>query len=89
MHVIINRIYHVSLQDNVPPKAPETVAAEKNIAARIPNSERLYQLPDNQSNLLSEHTKIIKCTRKDNSRHPGKGLPQTFRGAIASLSKKG
>lgn len=27
-----------------PPKAPDTVAAEKNIAARIPNSDLLYQL---------------------------------------------
>jgi hypothetical protein len=27
-----------------PPNAPETVAAEKKIAARRPNSERLYQL---------------------------------------------
>ena len=27
-----------------PPNAPETVAAEKNSAARIPNSDRLYQL---------------------------------------------
>ena len=27
-----------------PPNAPETVAAEKNNAARMPNSERLYQL---------------------------------------------
>jgi hypothetical protein len=27
-----------------PPKAPETVAAEKKSAARRPNSERLYQL---------------------------------------------
>jgi hypothetical protein len=26
-----------------PPKEPETAAAEKNIDARIPNSERLYQ----------------------------------------------
>ena len=31
-----------------PPKAPETVAAEKKIAARIPNSERLYQLRSDQ-----------------------------------------
>ena len=27
-----------------PPKAPDTVAAEKKKAARIPNSECLYQL---------------------------------------------
>ena len=27
-----------------PPNAPDTVAAEKKTAARIPNSERLYQL---------------------------------------------
>ena len=27
-----------------PPKAPDTVAAEKKIAARIPNSDLLYQL---------------------------------------------
>ena len=27
-----------------PPNAPDTVAAEKKIAARMPNSERLYQL---------------------------------------------
>lgn len=27
-----------------PPNAPDTVAAEKKSAARIPNSERLYQL---------------------------------------------
>jgi hypothetical protein len=26
-----------------PPKEPETAAAEKKIAARTPNSERLYQ----------------------------------------------
>ena len=31
-----------------PPNAPETVAAEKKIAARIPNSERLYQLEDDE-----------------------------------------
>jgi len=29
-----------------PPKAPEAVAAEKKMAARVPNSERLYQLQD-------------------------------------------
>ena len=29
-----------------PPNAPETVAAEKNSAARIPNSDRLYQLQE-------------------------------------------
>lgn len=27
-----------------PPNAPDTEAAEKKIAARMPNSERLYQL---------------------------------------------
>lgn len=30
-----------------PPNAPETVAAEKNKAARKPNSDRLYQLNGN------------------------------------------
>ena len=29
-----------------PPNAPDTVAAEKNTAARMPNSERLYQLKE-------------------------------------------
>lgn len=34
----------VKLTASKPPKAPDTVAAEKKIAALMPNSERLYQL---------------------------------------------
>jgi hypothetical protein len=37
-----------------PPKAPETVAAEKNKASRMPYSDRLYQLDGKNTPLLRQ-----------------------------------
>ena len=45
-----------------PPNAPDTVAAEKKIAARMPNSERLYQLHDV---FVSEYWMILSITYHD------------------------
>ena len=45
-----------------PPNAPDTVAAEKKIAARMPNSERLYQLHDV---FVSEYRMILCVTYHD------------------------
>lgn len=40
----MNLVHQNITEKNTPPNAPDTVAAEKKRAARIPNSERLYQL---------------------------------------------
>lgn len=70
------------------------VAAEKKIAARIPNSERLYQLHSN----INDRTKggvgtvakrkwaICRRTMIDSNLHLERGRPRTYPTSIAYLS---
>ena len=58
---------------NNPPKAPETVAAEKNTAARIPNSDRLYQLiVQTLSGTVTIDKEHVALTMTDSNSHPGR-----------------
>jgi hypothetical protein len=80
-----DRRENVDLTASNPPKAPETVAAEKNIAARIPNSERLYQLANERNRFIVLNIRSGKRTMKGNSSPLETIQPRTSQASNAFL----
>jgi hypothetical protein len=72
-----------------PPNAPDTEAAEKNMATRSPYSERLYQLhKENIRGVVSDQTKkAVGCvhTRRGSKQLPEKSRLPSCRASSASL----